>query len=676
MQIFFKKTFFSFLILILSLSLKSQTGEFRLQGKVINKKKENLSRTKYILYKDNKIIDSAFTSVNGVFNIRFELNGQYLVEFVKKGYISKKIIVDTQVPNLYLGKFFNETNIIILDTIGAGDYRSLAGLPVIKYYFNVKKNGFSAKKLTGSKGNEDVLIKHINKLKKELALYKKELEKQKEIAANMQKHSAVPDSILLIKAQKKADSILSVAKQRAYLILEASKKDSANRLSSVEKLSNNLSDEDFENLEVDKKQFKEKEAVVNYNKQIEELTKRQNKTAFDSLDIKEQKLGLRKEFLELAKTKLENDRLKARTHEDSLRIQQREAELFLIEQNMEMATKEIDAARKELKLKDLQIRQKNLIIYGVILGLLFLLILLVVIYRHYQEKKQMNSVLESQNDKLENQNEKITQQNKLLEKQHTQIMKSIDSGRRIQAAILPSDKLLKHFFPESFVFFRPRDVVSGDFYWFSVQDNKLFIAAVDCTGHGVPGAFMSLIGNTLLNHIVNEKGIYTPSAILKELHLGVRKALSQSKSEDNDDHADGMDISLCAFDKENKIIQLALANHVAIIVNNGEIQEIEGDEFGIADELLGDDEPNFTDHTFNMDKNSTLYLFSDGFPDQFGGPKNKKFYISKLKQLFIDIQNVSVPDQHDKISERFYEWKGNNSQLDDVLVMGFKLDIK
>lgn len=667
MQIFIKKIFILLLAISITSGIKSQTGKFTLTGKVINIKKEKLHNVLYKLYKNNTVVDSSLTSLQGSFNIKFDLNSIYLLEFSKEGFVSKKIIVDTQIPRGYTGKFYKKINIVILDSIGKGDIRSEAGLPVLKYYFNLKADDFVSEKISGNKNNEKILFKHIEKLKKEIEFYKNELEKQKKIFAdNLNQNNQ--DSILIKEAQIKANKIIANARYKASLILEASKKDSADRISSLEKATKNLTDEDFKNLNVDEKEFKDKKTVITYQKQIQELTQRQNKTAIDSLDIQEHKLGLRKEFIELARTKLENDRLLAKTHEDSLKIQQREAELFLIEQNMQMAAQEIDAARKELALKDLQLKQKNIIIYGTLLGLLLLFILLIVIYMHYREKKKMNQILEDQNKKLEQQNKKIQDQNH-------QIMASIKSGERIQSAILPSKQLLTHFFPNSFVFFLPRDVVSGDFYWFSYQDNKLFIATVDCTGHGVPGAFMSLIGNTLLNHIVNEKGIYTPSEILKELHLGVRQALSQSRSTESEDHADGMDISLCRFDKKKKEIKLALANHTAFILNKGAITEIEGDEFGIADELIGDDKPQFTDHTFSMDKDATLYMFSDGFPDQFGGPKNKKFYMSNLKKLFIENEALPMQEQYKKLSEKFIEWKGNNRQFDDVLVMGFKLDL-
>ncbi len=673
MRIFFKKIFL--LTLFISLffyaqSQESKQGILTVTGYVRNAENSNtfIKKAKYLIYMNQKLIDSTYTGVSGRYILNLKLNNNYLLVFSKEGFVSKKILIDTHVPACEASKNFSLKNLLI-DLNKSSDENDLiaATLPVLKYSYSIKKGNFIPEKVTGTQNEVNILLKHINQLKKEINDYKDITAKQ-----DLQIKELQITQNLGIKyeeeAQKKADSIIAAARIRAQLILEASKKDSAEKASSIEKATQNITETDFENLNVDKQEFKKKQEVIQYQKKIEELSKRQNKTAADSLNIKENKLGLKKEFLELAKAKLENDRLKAKTHEDSLKIQQREAELFLIEQNMKLAAQEIESAKKELALKELEIKQKNIIIYGTTAGLIILAGLLFIIFNLYRQKKKMNLVLEKQNIKLEEQNKQIKAQN-------LQILKSIDSGKRIQAAILPSNKLLLHFFPHSFVFFRPRDIVSGDFYWFSVQNNQLFIAAVDCTGHGVPGAFMSLIGNTLLNHIVNEKGIYTPSEILQELHLGVRAALSQSKSDENDDRSDGMDISLCRFDIEKKEITLALANHTAIILKKGEITEIEGDEFGIADELIGDEKPEFTNHNFPMDKEASLYMFSDGFPDQFGGPKNKKFYISNLKKLFIENENLSMQQQYEKINERFNEWKGSGRQYDDVLVMGFKLDL-
>lgn len=673
MRIIFYKIFVILLFVIFCIKTNAQEGYFQLRGRIIAQNTEKLGSVKYKVFKNSKVSDSTMTSANGAFTLKFELNNVYLIEFSKKGYTSKRIIVDTEVPKEKSSGFYDRFNIIKLNVAGQGDARSMAGLPVLKYYYKLEIADFTAEEITGKPiSGEKISVKQIKALEADLLLYQSIINQQKTELDKAKSMQYQADKIIA-DANKKADSILTSANKKALMILQESKKDSTDRQKKLNRALSDISNEDFNKLSVNKEQFKNRENIKNMEKRIEELKKRQNKSATDSLNLKENRLSLRREFVDLAKAQLEIDRLNAKTHEDSLRIEQREAELFLIEHNMELAAKEIENAKKELKLKDLEIQKKNLILSGVVLGLVLLLILLFVIYFHYRDKKRMNIILESQNKELESQNNKIILQNKQLEKQNRQIMASINYGKRIQDAILPSNKLLKHFFPEFFVFFLPRDIVSGDFYWFSVQDDKLFIAAVDCTGHGVPGAFMSLIGNSLLNHIVNEKGIHKPSEILKELHVGVKKALSQSMSE-SDDQVDGMDITLCRFEKSIKEVQLACANHTAFVISNGNVKEIEGDEFSIADELIGEDVPEFTNHVFSMNKNATLYMFSDGFPDQIGGSKNKKYYTGKLKELFIKNQKLSATSQYDILNRTFNEWKGNNKQLDDVLIMGFKLD--
>jgi len=673
MRIIFNKIFVLLLLVAFFINASAQKGSFQFRGRVISQTKEKIGAVNYKVYKNEVFSDSTKTSSNGAFMLKLELNNVYLIEFSKNAYTSKKIIVDTNVPKDKSSSFYDWFNIIKLDNAGEGDTRSLAGLPVLKYYYKLEIADFAAEKIMGKKpvGGTGVSVKQIKDLEAELISYQAIINEQMLELERVKSGQNLTDQIIA-EANRKADSIINVAKRKALFVLLESKKDSADRQEKIDRAVSDISNEDFKDLSVDKEKFREQENIKNIERNIQTLKERQNKSATDSLNLKENKLSLRREFIDLAKTQLEIDRLKAKTHEDSLRIDQREAELFLIEQDMAFAANEIESARKEIKLKDLELQKKNLIIYGVILGFILLLVVLVVIYYHYRDKKKMNIILESQNLELENQNNQIKSQNKQLKKQNHQIMASINYGKRIQEAILPSNQLLSHFFPESFVFFLPRDVVSGDFYWLSVQGDKLFVAAVDCTGHGVPGAFMSLIGNSLLNHIVNEKGVYKPSEILKELHTGVKKALTQSKSE-SDDNVDGMDMTLCCFDKSTKEIQLACANHTAFIINNDEVQEIEGDEFSIADELIGDDVPEFTNHVIPMNKNATLYMFSDGFPDQFGGPKNKKFYTGKLKELFIKNQQLSATDQYDVLNKTFTEWKGENKQLDDVLVMGFKL---
>ena len=501
----------------------------------------------------------------------------------------------------------------------------------------------------------------------------------------------------------------------------------------------------------------------------------------DSLNIKRDRLSMRKELFDLAKYQLEMDRLKATTEEDKVEIQKREAQLMLMEQEITFTEKELENANNKIMLKDLEIKNKNIILLSFFIGSLLLLIVVGVIYYYYRDKKKINKLLEFQNHELEKlsivasetsnaviitdkdgrftwvndgytrlfgytldevtgdnvrclireenteevnnhiknaleQGEtmnyefevvsklgkkiwvqttitpilddnrkvskmividsditKIKEAEQEIKRQNVQIMDSINYGKRIQDAILPSGTLIKSYFPDSFIYFKPRDIVSGDFYWFSVQDDKLFVAAVDCTGHGVPGAFMSLIGNSLLNHIVNERKIYKPSEILKELNKGVISALSQSK-EENEEREDGMDLTICRFDKNKKEVQVACANHTALILNgkNG-VQEIEGDEISIGETYSKVDNLEFTNHKIPFKANSTMYLFSDGYPDQLGGPKNKKFLAGKFKNFLVENQKEGMESLFDKLNDTLNDWKGDNKQTDDILVMGIRL---
>ena len=287
--------------------------------------------------------------------------------------------------------------------------------------------------------------------------------------------------------------------------------------------------------------------------------------------------------------------------------------------------------------------------------------------------RDLNSTLKKQKDEISANNTKLEGLNKELGKKNNQIQQSIIYASKIQEAILPSQKAITYNFPDSFIFYRPRDIVSGDFYWFSEKEGKQIIAAVDCTGHSVPGAFMSMIGNTLLNEIVNEKNILHPANILDKLHEGIVKTLNQGG---DNDPKDGMDITLCAIDKANNEIEIAAANHSVFLITNTNLQEIEGDIFSIGDEMLQNREVQFTNHTIVLEENASLYLMSDGYQDQFGGKRNGKFMKSKLKKLLIDSQNIDLKEQGKLVAKTFDDWKAETRQVDDVLLIGLKIEIE
>ena len=257
----------------------------------------------------------------------------------------------------------------------------------------------------------------------------------------------------------------------------------------------------------------------------------------------------------------------------------------------------------------------------------------------------------------------VVEKSKELEQKNKDITDSIRYAKRIQNAILPPADL----FPDTFVFFRPKDIVSGDFFWMNTLGTKRFIAAVDCTGHGVPGAFMSFIGYNSLNKIVNERHITEASAILDQLNEEVYKTLHvQSKDEDV---KDGMDLALLVYDAKTRELQYAGANNPMYLIRDGELQIFKADRFAIG-MISVNAERKFTNHVIKMKKEDMTYIFSDGYADQFGGPEGKKFKSNQLKQLLLDIHLRPVQEQKKILEETILKWMGQEEQIDDILVIG------
>ena len=273
--------------------------------------------------------------------------------------------------------------------------------------------------------------------------------------------------------------------------------------------------------------------------------------------------------------------------------------------------------------------------------------------------------------KLKKSQEIINNQNKLLSKRNAQITKSISYAKRIQDALLPLSEKINNSLDNYFVLYLPKDIVSGDHYWITREKDISIIAVIDSTGHGVPGAFMSIIGHNLLKEIVIEKKITEPDIILKHLNSEVNKALHSSNEEYNYQH-DGMDVTICQIDHYNNTIKLAGANHYCYIVKNNTLEIIEGDIFSIGGLLSQNTKLKFTNHEFNIKDIQGLYMFSDGYQDQFGGPENKKFMVTQFKRLLEEIHNETSLDQKRILKEKFLNWKGNYDQIDDVLVFGIK----
>ncbi|TAE18561.1 MAG: hypothetical protein EAZ95_03895 [Bacteroidetes bacterium] len=284
-----------------------------------------------------------------------------------------------------------------------------------------------------------------------------------------------------------------------------------------------------------------------------------------------------------------------------------------------------------------------------------------------QELAASNEELHQTNEELQVTLEVVNKHKKDIEEKNQAITDSINYARRIQEAILPTAEEFTECLPQSFVFFQPRDIVSGDFYFLAYKNNKIIVSAIDCTGHGVPGAFMSMMGKEILNQIILDHEIYEAGIILNELHKGIRTALKQKDS----NNRDGMDLALVVIDKENKHLEFSGAKNSMVYIQNNELQTLKADKMPIGGEQR-EMERIFTKHTLVLTDSPTyVYLFTDGFQDQFGGTEDKKYSIAQLKKTFFEIHTQDMRSQKLFLQNTFAQWVGEKKQIDDVLVLGF-----
>ncbi len=295
-----------------------------------------------------------------------------------------------------------------------------------------------------------------------------------------------------------------------------------------------------------------------------------------------------------------------------------------------------------------------------------------------QEVELRTYQLRQEKEKVEVINQEVVAQKAIIEAKNHDITDSIKYAKNIQEALLPPLENLHKEFDDAFVLYLPKDIVSGDFYWFAKRNNKRFIASVDCTGHGVPGAFMSIIGNTLLNEIVTEKNSVEPAEILNELHAGVKIALKQSGNAENE-RRDGMDIALCSLNEEGTVLEYAGANRPLWIFRKNKNAEegfemIKANKFPIGGlEMENEAKRTFTNHTIDVQKGDLVYVFSDGYADQFGGEKGKKFMLGNLQKFVASISDKPIIEQEKLLLNKFLNWKGELEQVDDVLVIAFRV---
>jgi serine phosphatase RsbU (regulator of sigma subunit)/Flp pilus assembly protein TadD len=325
---------------------------------------------------------------------------------------------------------------------------------------------------------------------------------------------------------------------------------------------------------------------------------------------------------------------------------------------------ELDRKEREIALNkrrrekaELESRRQQLLFTGSVIIVFLVLGLLLFSIRAYRIKQRANVALNEQKDEIQSQKQ-------LVDEKQKEILDSIQYARRIQDALLANRALMTEHLPESFVLFRPKDIVSGDFYWASVRGDRFYLAVCDSTGHGVPGAFMSLLNISFLNEAINEKGIVSPNGILDH----VRQRLISNVSHDG--ARDGMDGTLLCFEKSTGKITYASAYNRPVIVRSGSVIAFPADKMPVG---IGEKNDPFTCYELSYAPGDTLYLYTDGFPDQFGGPKGKKFKYRALDELLAANASEPLSDQMSLLVETFESWKGPLEQIDDVTLVGVRL---
>lgn len=302
-----------------------------------------------------------------------------------------------------------------------------------------------------------------------------------------------------------------------------------------------------------------------------------------------------------------------------------------------------------------ELQQQRILAIAGIAGLLVAVVVVAIVFRSYKKEKRSRQI--------------INTQKAIVDTKNKEILDSINYAKKIQQAIIPTHSELKNVFPESFVLLLPKDIVSGDFYWVVKTGQQAFFAVADCTGHGVPGGFMSMLGTALLNEIINEKKIYEPADILDLLKLKIILALRQS--ENTNENKDGMDISLLRIDMNTMELSFAGANNSLYHLRDNKLTELKGDKFPVG--FTSHHNKQFSQQKLQLKKNDLLYMFSDGYPDQFGGLKGKKFKYKQLEDLLVKISSSTMEEQRKGLVLTLETWKGELEQVDDICVAGISI---
>ena len=352
---------------------------------------------------------------------------------------------------------------------------------------------------------------------------------------------------------------------------------------------------------------------------------------------------------------------------------------------------EFEVAKKQA---EVNVLQKNKVIQLIVIVSLVLILLLamglIMLYYYNLKRSQklttalderrillekQSTELKEQNDKIIKANEELKQLYETTNRQKDEIISSINYAQRIQSAILPPEAYITELLNENFIFYKPKEIVSGDFYWIKQVKHYIILVSADCTGHGVPGAFMSMLGISCLNEIVQNREITQANQILNELRKEIKHSLRQTGKKE--ESRDGMDMALCVIDSKKNILQYSGANNPLYIIsnNNGEsvLKEIKADPMPVGVHFSSD--KSFTNHEIQLEIGDAFYIFSDGFVDQIGGNNNHRFTSEKFKKLLLDIHDQPMYEQKEILEQTLKDWMGEHSQRDDILVIGVRCEV-
>jgi serine phosphatase RsbU (regulator of sigma subunit) len=624
--------------------LKSAFLRFR---GTVQKNSKVLEDVEITVEKNELPLFSSKTGADGTFSFDLELQNEYVITFAKKGFNKTSVLINTKTESIFDTAVYalKDWKVSMTDNFAASATTSLFSFIVNKatnkIHFSKRKKQFTA---DGS--YENLIKKQLNGISNSTKLFMAttmETNKKLEIENLRIETEAKFKQIELLKKEQELQQS-KLHEQETELLtkkLEAEKKEQALALLEQEKKIKELKIQEQANEALQKELESEKRA-----REIEQLNALANKQKLDAI--------LQKKLLTEAEVKIENDK-----------------------RMKDMADKELDLANKEKNVKEAELAAKQKSFNIVLIGLFVVGAILLFLFRIYMQKKKANELLARQKLEMQSQRDEIEEKSKIIEEKNEETHQSILYAKRIQHAILPPPSEIDPYLKNYFILYKSKDIVSGDFYFFSDKHAKghrrIIIAAADCTGHGVPGAFMSMIGNEKIKDAVDIT--HRPNEIIKELNIGLKGALRQSGETGT---RDGMDICVLTLPTDyhnlNSVnIEYSGANRPLWIIkhNSAEVLEYKATKNAVGG--LTPDTQEFELHELELEKNDTVYLFSDGYADQFGGGKAKKMMTKRFKDILLEINKMSLPDQKEYLANFFEEWKGTQEQVDDILVIGIKL---